>query len=299
MSRITTPPAQDGQALTAADLNSRFTAFSQAGAVNGFNTRDGAFDLPQFSSTPFMAPLMATGVIGRDDWKHTAYNTDAAPAAGPASPFLVRDAAGTATPLALGGASGWTMTTEQVLRVYWDLSVRPRYTPGTTPWLTVGSLGFWDVGSGAATLVGSGMSCWAFWLQWDLTSSALVNWVDVPQQSSFNDAVGGLLGASLGNTMGTTVVPPWFDVTRGLDNGNFSSTSDYAVGWTGISGDWSFQPVMNTTVYGLRVVFTGTLHAWNTGGVNYLVRDDACNATGDVFIDHNGGRLGAMVMRDR
>ena len=296
MSRITTPAVQDGQAVTATDLNNRFTAFSQPNAINAYNTRDAAFDLPQFSSTRFMAPRMATATIGYDDWKHSAYNTDAAPAAGPAAPFLVRDSAGNYTPLSFG-PTGWALTTDQLLRVYWDLSVRPRYTG--TPWLSAGSLGFWDIGSGAAQDVASGMSCWAFWLQWDITSNALVNWTNVPQQSQFNDAVGGLLGASLGNTMATTVVPPWIDTASGLSNGSFASTTDYPVGWTGISGDWHYQPGAPITVYGMRVVFTGTLHGWNTGGVNYLVRDDPTNATKDVEIDHNGGRLEAMVMRDR
>lgn len=295
MSRITTQPAEDGQEVTATDLNSRYTAFSQAGAINAFNTRDAAFDLPQFSSTRFMAPRMATANIGYNDWKHTAFNTDTAPATS-ASPFLVRDGAGVYTPLSFG-ASGWTLSTEQLLRVYWDLSVRPRYTG--TPWLSAGSLGFWAIGSGAATDVASGMSCWAFWLQWDITSNALTNWANVPQQSDFNDAVGILFGGTLGNTMATTVVPPWFESAAGLSNGSFGSTDDYPVGWTGISGDWHHKPAAPVTIYGLRVVFTGTLHGWNSGGVNYLVRDDPTNATGDVRIDHNGGRLEAMVMRDR
>jgi len=143
------------------------------------------------------------------------------------------------------------------------------------------------------------MSCWAFWLQWDTTSNALVNWTNVPLQSDFNDAVGILKGASLANTVGTTVVPPWFDTASGLHTGDMASTDDYPVGWTGISGDWHYQPGAPVTIYGLRVVFTGTLHGWNSGGTNYLVRDDPTNATGHVFMDHNGGRLEAMVMRDR
>jgi hypothetical protein len=296
MSRITTPPADDGQAVTATDLNSRYSAFSQAGAINAFNTRDAAFDLPQFSNTRFMAPLMATATIGYDDWKHTAYNTDTAPPLGPISPFTVRDSAGVYTPLSFGPA-GWALTSEQLLRVYWDLSVRPRYRG--TPWRTAGALGFWDIGSGAVQAVASGMSCWAFWLQYDITSNALTNWTEVPQQSGFNDAVGILNGATLGNTMATTLVPPWFESAASLQNGNFGSRDDYPVGWTGISGDWHYKPSVPVTIYGLRVVFTGTLHGWNSGGVNYLVRDDPTNATGDVFIDHNGGRLEAMVMRDR
>jgi hypothetical protein len=295
MSRITTPPAEDGEAVTATDLNARFTAFSQANAINTFNTRDGAFDLPQFSSTRFMAPLMATANIGYDNWKHAAYNTDVAPASGPAIPFLVRDGAGVYTPLSFGPA-GWTIQPNQVLRVYWDLSVRPRVTG--TPWRAAGApLGFWSIGSGAHKEVATGMSCWAFWLQWDQTSSALTNWVNVPQQGFFNDTVGSLIGSSLANTMGTTVVPPWIDTAAVPDDGSFNSRNTFDVGWTGISGDFHHIPGAPLTIYGLRVMFTGTLHAWQQGGVNYLVRDDPTNASGDVSIDHQDGRLEAMVMR--
>jgi len=293
MSRIIQPPVNDGQAVTATDLNTRFTAFSQSNAINAFNTRDAAFDLPQFSNARFMAPRMATAVIGYNDWKHTAYNSDTA-VAGVQAPFLVRNSAGVYTPLAFG-PTGWALAAGEVMRVYWDLSVRPRYTG--TPWLTAGALGFYDIGSGGHTTVATGASCWCYWLQWDITSNALANWVDVPQQSDFNNTVGNLHGTSLDFCMASTVVPPWIDTASGLQNGSFASTNDYPVGWTGISGDWHYAPAAPVTVYGLRVVFTGVLHSYHTGGTNYLVRDDVVSGTGNCFIDHNGGSLEAMTMR--
>lgn len=296
MSRINRPSVIDGQQVTATDLNDRFNDFVQPGALNAYNTRDAAFDLPQFSSTRFMVPQVSSTTIGYNDWKHGAYNSDTAPAAAPAVPFVVRDSAGVQTPLSFG-PTGVTVTTDDVLRVYWDLSVRPRYTG--TPWLSAGSLGFYTIGSGAATDVATGASGWVFWLQWDITSNALANFVEVPQQSDFNNVVGILAGNSMGQCMATTIVPPWFDTASGLSNGSFASTNDYAVGWTGISGDWHHKPGAPVTVYGLRVVFTGTVHSWNTGGNNYLVRDDPTNATGNVHIDHNGGSLSAMLMRVR
>lgn len=297
MSRIIRPPVEDGQAVTATDLNTRFTDFSQPNALNLFNTRDAAFDLPQFSSTRFMAPDMATAIIGYNDWKHTAYNTDTAPV-GASAPFLVRNAAGIYTPLSFGPA-GWTLTSDYIFRVYWDLSVRPRYE-GVRPWTTAGSLSFWNIGAGVAgPSIATNVTCWAFWLQWDITSNALANWTNVPFQGQFNSGViGNQIGEPLGSTMATTVVPA-FNETGSCNNGGFDGRLEALIGWTGISGDWHHTVAPNApiTIYGLRLAFTGLLHSYNNGGLNYLVRDDALNAAGAMQIDHNGGSLEAMRLR--
>jgi len=301
MSRITTPPIDDGQEVTATDLNARFTAFSQSNAINAFNTRDAAFDLPQFSATRFMAPLMERTIIGRNDYKHGAFNTDTAVGGNPA-PFLVRDAAGTYTPLSFGPA-GWTLNSDVALRVYWDLSVRPGYAVGSTPWRAAGGYSTWFIGGGATPQVATGVTCWAFWLQWDITSNALVNWADVPDQSDFNNAVPNTAskGNQLAQSMSTTAVPAFNETAGAPTNGNIAGRLESRIGWTGISGDWHhIRPGGSTViVYGLRVAFTGVLHSYNDGGTNYLIRDDNVNNTGDVTLDHNGGSLEAMLLRIR
>jgi len=295
MSRITRAPVQDGDTVTAANLNNRFGDYSQAGALNAFNTRDAAIDLPHFTPARFMAPEMATGTIGRPDFKHTAFNSDTA-VAGAQPPFLVRDAAGVATPLALG--TGWTLDADSLLRVYWDLSVRPVYT-GARPWQ--GTISDWDIGAGAVVNVATNVTCWAFWLQWDVTSVALANFVNVPGQGDFNsaDPSATKLGNPLSTCGATTSVAAFNETASAPNNGDMPGRLEVKVGWQGISGDWHRQgsPVASVVVYGLRVVFTGMLHSWNDASQDWLVRDDVLNAKGACSLDHNAGGLNAMLMR--
>lgn len=295
MSRITRAPVQDGDNVTALNLNARFNDYSQAGALNAFNVRDAAIDLPHFTPGRFMAPQMASGVIGFSDWKHGTYNTDLA-VAGVQPPFLVRNAAGTATPLALG--TGWTLDGDHVLRVYWDLSVRPVYT-GFRPWQ--GTISDWDIGAGAVVNVSTNVACWAFWLQWDLTSAALANFVNVPGQGDFNtaDPSASKFGNTLATCGATSTVAAFNETASAPNNGNMPGRNEVKVGWQGISGDWhrAGNPMVSVVVYGLRVVFTGVLHSWNQAGQDWLVRDDALNAKAACSLDHNSGALNAMLMR--
>jgi len=295
MSRITRAPVQDGDAVTAANLNNRFGDYSQPGALNAFNTRDAAIDLPHFTPARFMAPQMATAAIGRPDFKHSVYNTDlAVPGAQP--PFLVRDAAGVATPLSLG--AGFTLDANSVLRVYWDLSVRPVYT-GARPWQ--GTISDYDIGAGATINVATNVTCWAFWLQWDVTSAALANFVNVPGQGDFNtgDPSGTKLGNPLSTCGATTAVAAFNETASAPNNGDMNGRLEVKVGWQGISGDWHWpgNPFVSVVVYGLRVVFTGLLHSWNSANQNFLVRDDVLNAKAACSLDHQAGGLSALLMR--
>ncbi len=58
MSRINRARIVDGDNTTAASLNDRFDDFSQAGALDTFNLRDSAVDLPQLAKTKFDAPFV-------------------------------------------------------------------------------------------------------------------------------------------------------------------------------------------------------------------------------------------------
>ena len=205
MSRLTQPPVKDGDAINAASLNDRFTQFTQTD-LNQFNTRDAAIDLPQFKGgvTRFLAPQMFIGAIGANDWKHATDVTVTGQVTG-SLPHVVSDAAGAATPLSFG-ATGMTLTqNEEMLRVYWDMSVRPRWE-GTRPY-TASDL-IWVFSTGGSTQnVFSGYGCWAFWLQWDITSNALANFVNVPGQGNFNGIVTGSRGGNpLSTCQSTSVV---------------------------------------------------------------------------------------------
>ena len=300
MARLTQPPILDGDDITAASLNDRLTQFTQAGTLDAYNARDAAFDLPQFTAgaTRPLTPAMATGIIGYNDWKHTAYNTYTGQVTG-AAPHVVQDATPANTVLSLG-AAGWTLTRDDhLLRVYWDLSVRPKWE-GVKPW-NGGALYFTvpkHSGGGSTVNVFSGYGCWAFWLQWDITSNALANFVNVPGQSDFNAIVtAGRGGNALSVCSSTSVLQNVVEYGDAADDGEIvGSVSDTPVGWSSTDGSWFYAPTTPTvTVYGLRVVFSGPFGAHNTGGANYLVRNDAVAA--DARLDVQAGALQAMFMR--
>ena len=301
MSRLTQGPILDGDTIDAASLNDRFTQYSQTGALNSFNTRDQAFDLPQFESGTdrFLVGGMAgggTAAIGYPDFKHSAYNTYTGQTTG-ASPYVVQDSTPADTVLSLG-ASGFTLGADDILRVYWDLSVRPRWT-GSRPWLG-GALFFtFPHGSGGGSTVNvfSGYGCWAFWLQWDVTSNALANFVNVPGQGDFNTVVTGVRGGNaLSNCKSTSVLQNVVEYAAAADEGEVVSPSDTAVGWSSVDGAWHYaQGTGSQTVYGLRVVFSGPFGAYNAAGVNYLLRNDSVAASAEL--DVQDGSLQAMFMR--
>ena len=295
MSRLTNKPVLDGDPINAASLNTRFADFNQT-TLNEFNVRDAAIDLPQFTTSKFMAPQMAVVQIGHQDWKHAAYNTVVGQTT-PSVPHVIRDSGGTPTPLATGGGAGWTISPDQVLRVYWDLSVRPRWAPGN-PWR--GTDIEWTfphpTGGGVATC-SNGTVCWAFWLQVDVTDASLSNWVDVAGQDSFNTVVtAGRGGNLLANCQATSIVPALNQVASTPNNGKFDGPQTEAdIGWTSVDGAWHWIPGAPTTIYGLRLVCTGPLAAYHAAS-NWLIRVDPALAA-DAELDYNGGSLQALVMR--
>ena len=293
MSRLTQPAIQDGDDITAASLNDRFTQFSQTD-LNEFNTRDGAFDLPHFQkgNNRFLAPVMHEKSIGWNLWKHSSYHTFTGQTTGSA-PHIVLDSGGSPDALAFG-ALGMTVRTTDVLRVYWDLSIRPRWEGGK-PWLG-GALYFTFPGIGGGTNnIFSGYGCWAFWLQWDITSNALTNFVNVPGQGDFNTVITGVRGGNtLTNCTSTSVMQTNIEACDAQD-GAIGSLADVPLGWTSVDGAWHYTPQgANQIIYGIRVVFTGPLGAHNQGGVNYLLRNDSVAAA--ARLDQQAGGLSALLM---
>ena len=294
MSRLTNKPVLDGDPIDAASLNTRFADFNQT-TLNEFNVRDAAIDLPQFSSTPFMATQFAQRQIGAYSFDHATFNTEAGQSTG-AAPHVVSDAGSTPTELSLGLA-GWTVNPDQVLRVYWDLSVRPRWT-SSDPWVgTDWEWRFPNISGSSFTLVSNGSGCWAFWLQVDVTDATLTNWVNVAGQGDFNTvAYSGRGGNLLANCMATSIVPAVNQVLAGPVNGKSNSTTtSVGIGWTSVDGAWHFTPGAPTTIYGIRVVFTGPLGAYHAVN-NWLIRAEA-GVVADAELDYNAGALQALLMR--
>ncbi len=297
MSRLTQGAVKDGDTIDAASLNDRFNQFTQTD-LNQFNTRDAAIDLPQFKggTSRFLAPQMHTGNIGANDWLHGTDVTVTGQVTG-AAPHIVTDAGGTATPLALSATGMLLEANVHALRVYWDLSVRPRWE-GSRPWTGGDNVFVFSNGGGGTQNVFSGYGCWAFWLQWDITSNALANFVNVPSQSDFNAVVTASRGGNpLSQCQSTSVVQNVIETGGAPNNGALSGgVLTQPVGWTAVDGAWHYlRTGTNVTIFGLRVVFSGPFGAYNVGATNYLIRNDA--VAGDARLDYNGGGMTALKMR--
>ncbi len=297
MSRLIQKPIEDGDNIDAGGLNDRFLQFNQAGTIDQFNTRDSAFDLPQFEmgNSAWLAPHMAVKEMGWNFWKHTSYHTFPGQTTG-LPPYRVKDAANQDDELSFG-ATGYTLSTGDLLRVYWDLSVRPRWE-GSRPW-TGGALTYTVPGVLGNVELFSGYGCWAFWLQWDITSNALANWVNVPNQGDFNTpVVAGRGGEFLSNCESTSVIQNVVEYASSFENGVAKGAiTDTPTGWTTADGSWHYHRTApaDVTVYGVRVVFSGPFGAYHGPTRNYLVRTDS--VAGDAFLDQQAGSIQALVMR--
>ena len=294
MSRIERTSVTPGDATSATDLNNTYSDYSQSGAVDASNTRDQAFDIPHFTNAPIIlnakeSKLGSTGLhIGG---KTVTIN----PTTNPASllSYFVTDSGGLATYLSFG-ASGWTLSAGDVLRVWWDFSVLPDYS--LTPWTTTGSLGR--------------MHCWVAYLEWDITSDAGLNFVPVPGQTDFATSftVDGVAykGGYVNQTAATSFICCWAVYSAGkAAEGQIpiaipGNERNNAHGWYAVSGMWAHPPAGSVTVYLIRVRITGVLHPLPLNGgdfENLLVYDTTVVTGGPTQLTYNGGRISAVHMK--
>ena len=299
MSRIQRPRIVDGQPVTATDLNNRFTDYSQAGALNAFNVRDAALDLPQMKADWFTRDIWEA-TLGEYNLSHSSSNTVAATTGGfPVAGHVVQDFGGTASVLNFG-LGGLTIGTDEVFRLYWDLSVKPSYTG--TPWTAFGSFSkytFPDLPKTGTVDIATNANVWVLYPEWDVTSSALANFVPVPGQGSFNsNYTGGRYGNALADCEATTVIPAWVQVASNAQNGGVTAAGlfDSGIGWRGVSGAWHYTG-LQTTVYGIRWIIKGILHPEQVANVNYLGFDTVAGGTGTVQLEYTSGKAQAIIMR--
>jgi len=294
MSRITDGPIEGGDTLNAASLNDRFSSYTQTD-LNQFNHRDAAHDLPQFASTNWLLSHAQEQGIGLNDWKHTSSVTVNGMTAMPANPHAIEDGAGNASIMSFG--SGLTIANSEVLRVYWNLSVKA--TQGSN-WDAAGSLGYYSFSAAPSpdTKEDTWGGCWVFYLEWDITSAARANFVPVTGQGDFKTTIGSYRGEPLTNMESSSVVPAGLRYANTPDNGLLPRAS-VASGqlWRGISGAWYYprtQPAA-LVVYGLRVVVKGVMHPYKASGTNYMVHDTTYS--NGASLAYNGGNLAVLKHR--
>jgi hypothetical protein len=126
----------------------------------------------------------------------------------------------------------------------------------------------------------------------------------VPGQGLFNSAVVSSKGGELlSNCQSTSIVPTVHETFINPVDGKAATGSptpirEAVVGWTAADGAWHYiEPGAGTTVYGIRVVFSGPFGAYNNGTNNYLLRAD--DAASNARLDYNGGALQALLMRTK
>lgn len=298
MSRITRGRVDVGETADASTLNGTYADFNQPAALNAYNTRDQAFDLPHIN-----APIVlnrGTAALGNTGMLHSAPYSTAAVTTNSAAPVTtaVANSTGTTTFLNLSTAP-WALVDGDVLRVWWNLSVMSHIVGA--PWINSGGLGQIDFGGNAGY---DSLHCWVIYLQWDITSASLTSWVPVAGQSAFTDTIDGHKGATLAGMPASSVVSPWTVFNPGTaDLGTVPvTTADQAQGWFSNYGMWAYPAASSVTVYGLRLVITGLFHPWHRSSGNYensLVYDTgAANDPGaTIELRYKGGRLNALHMR--
>jgi hypothetical protein len=301
MSRIQRPRVVSGETIDATSLNNTYDDYSQAGALNADNTREQAFDIVHFSNTPIVLNTK-TSPLGNIGMLHVAPETTVTHTTTIGSPVhhVVQDSGGTETILNLG-ASGWSLSAGEVLRVWWDLSVEPTVTG--TPWNGASAKGRYSVphspGSGSSVNITDGNHCWVGYLEWDITDNTLSNFVAVPDQTSFGTSfsAGTEKGGFINECSSTSIISAWSVFSFGnADEGTSADQGIYqSQGYFGCHSMWAYPATGAVTVYGVRVVITGIMHPAHitSSERNVLIYD--VNVTGSLT--YKGGRISAIQMR--
>ena len=186
----------------------------------------------------------------------------------------------------------------------WSLKAQLRFTGA--PYDTAGALGQFDISNfaPATVTVTDGMHAVPFFLQWDITSNALTNFVAVPGQTTFQDSFNipmpspGVIGGSISECSAATFLPAWVARGVGVSGGKATGDAVYARGWRTVRGSWLYSPPLGVTCYGLRVVFMPALYhpCVETGTTtNRMAYDPFASAT--CVLDLQSGFLTAIVQR--
>ena len=301
MSRITRGRAGVGDLASAADLNGTYSDFTQTGALNTYNTRDQAFDLPHFTNTPILLNH-ATAALGNSGMTHLAPVSEALSTTNASSPVktAVATSTGTITFLNLSSAP-WTTASGDVIRLWWNLSVASSWPDATKkPWNYADALGMYDLPGVAGSPISDGLHLWVVYLQWDITSASLLNWVEVPGQSPFTSTIGSYKGAYVYELAASSVVSPWTLHSPGdADAGSVPSDTHRSQGYFANYGMWAYPATGAVTVYGFRLVITGVLHPLHlsTGNEDNAIVYDTVVSADDPKLYYKSGRINALQMR--
>lgn len=291
MSRIIQDRINAGDSIDATDLNNRFTAYSQPGALDVANHGAASIDLPQVRGNQLITIDSQRVVLGTGSYDHSSVESIPSYSTSPAG--LV-EVGGGSTRLNFG-LTGWTVTSGDILRVYWDIGARPYVTGRPYGAPNLGTLAI-DDGAGGQFDINDCLACWVLHLEMDTTDATLANFVPVPGQTDFQ--AGTPAFGNLSDCAAMTVVPAYLEYSA-QGNANEGATSARTLldmRWGGVSGAYWYTPSGSQTIYGLRIVAHGIYHAKRTVTQNRL---ELFTAVGGLtqYLELTNGQLSAVHMR--
>ncbi len=283
MSRVTNDSFAPGDDATAALLNAKFTDIVSAttAALDEENFAPESVDFQQFdlaASNGISDIILRTWKLqgnGIDKTGGTVYTSEASGSGA----NEVSHGSGTR----VTWASGTTLAPDDVIRVHWSLFVEEFTT--YTDALFTGALGE------------TPQPVWLCWLEWDITSASLGNWVPVDGQTDFADDFSmGREGGNTDDAQATMVIPHGF---ISYDGGVYTHRQrPYAQHHR----SWNYKRGSNQstlTIYGIRMVIAGLYHptfGTHSGSKNSFQRDTNPDWS-DEEITISQARLGALIMR--
>lgn len=296
MSRIVNESMVVGDTITDTDLNSKFNDISVATSNNldAENFRSESVDLPNVDK------LTAGGrpqviLINYDEQWNGAEAGDIGTPVGDGKNYTstaMNRAEDWNAPEVinhgpnggiLGPLLGWAIQDNDILRVHWQLWVREMDTVNTK--LRLNNVNLNDA------------PCWVVWLEWDITSPALTDFVEVPDQGMWNDSSATDAGSATDETAATTIIP---HIAQHWDSGG-ARTSEYVHYMAKDSWNWKNDLGDTVTVYGLRLRIHGLYHPSRRTGQNYIVHDNSAQNQGwdgdTILIDTT--RMTALHMRSK
>ena len=291
MSTISNASFIGGEDLTAATVNAKFQDITTATttALDEANIRNQSIDMSQMDGTALSGKSdiilvsMKQGSIGTSDGATALTLGVSYITSRTGIPLL--DSTATPTNLAWGAV----LSTNDMLRVYWS----GRCTP------------FTDVLG--ANRTDDNDLCWVFWLQWDITSAGLTNWVEVPNQGDWSTEIESAGSGKYGEPTDTVL-----SATRGIQGSaivpHYQTYIDSSVSLivnkrNNINGTYYYKNAgANVTVYGLRIMVGGpykghTNHEIGSGtNQNYLRYTTADIGPNDTVTVYNA-QIASMIMR--
>lgn len=285
MATIVNADFRDGDVVTATAVNAKFTDIVTATTtrLDATNFRDESIDALQFTSGvnatgARQIVLIATkmvdngvGQTGGTDYTSKVHLSAAdAVAHGGTNPRLVWN-------------PGQALADTEILRVRWSLFLQ-------------------NITTGLGAVFGNNgvsqcdMPVWLVYLQWDITSVALANWTEVPNQGDFTSNYTTAEGSVWTNCQATMTLPHVFLTYDGIQH-IWSDLKNLTVqrGYNYINNTGS-----TITIYGIRAVIKGLYGPFNavaTGNLNAFARTYTDPGWSGEKVKIANVRMDALIMK--